>query len=230
MNVMNMCCYSRIRLYLLISISLLLVRLSVLPFTLMLDPAGDAQHAGRQIEDCLERGITLQFAEKLKEEVERKHGINVFITRVPGETLEPLQNANYANRLDVDFYLSVHFYKEKEVFPRMYLFTFSYRDDFAIKKPDLYFYPYDKAHLIHINKTQRIAEIIKNLFLEDAYKKKCKFEGIISLPFRPLVGIKAPALAIELGLKQKNDWKNYLDDFTTMISNVITQEKNEQIL
>lgn len=35
-------------------------------FTLMIDPAGDAKHAGRVIEDSFERGITLQCAEKLK--------------------------------------------------------------------------------------------------------------------------------------------------------------------
>ena len=36
------------------------------PFTIMIDPAGDAKHTGRLIQDTLERGISLQCAEELK--------------------------------------------------------------------------------------------------------------------------------------------------------------------
>lgn len=192
--------------------------LNVSPFTLMLDPAGDAQHAGRQIDDCLERGITLQFAEKLKQELENKFdGMKVVFTRLPGEKLEPLEKANFANRLDVDFYLSINFYKETEIRPKMYLFTFSYNGDFITKKPDLYFYPYDKVHLINIDKTNDFSKKMKIALLDDKYKKMFDFEGIVSLPFKPLIGVKAPAVSFELGLIQKNDWINYIDVFSQVI-------------
>ena len=66
----------------------------------MLDPAGDAQNPGRTIDDNFERGITLQFAEKLKEMLQEKFPtIRVVLSRTPGESLQPLQNANFANRL-----------------------------------------------------------------------------------------------------------------------------------
>ena len=42
-------------------------------FTIMIDPAGDAKNTGRQIDDTLERAVTLQFAQKLKSEIENKN-------------------------------------------------------------------------------------------------------------------------------------------------------------
>jgi len=191
-------------------------------FTIMLDPAGDAQNTGRQIDDYLERGITLQFAEKLKEKLEHDlNGISVVLTRRSGETIQPLENANFANRFDVDFYVSIHFYKEKEVKPKLYLYTFSYNDDFITKKPDLHFYPYDKAHLINKDKTKQLANVVKNAFLCDTYNKLFDVVGLFRLPFKPLIGVKAPAIGIELGLRQKDDWKRYVDIFASVVSQVI---------
>ena len=89
---------------------LLLARSVQSRFSIMLDPAGDAKHTGRQIDDNLERGISLQFTEKLKQTLEKQHPeIHVVLSRFPGETIYHLQNANFANRLEVDFYLSIHF-------------------------------------------------------------------------------------------------------------------------
>lgn len=96
------------------------------PFTLMLDPAGDAQYPGRIIEDCFERGITLQFVEQLQVIItERFPSVRVVLTRFPGETRQPLQNANFANRLDVDLYISIHCYPESKPKSQLYLYYFS---------------------------------------------------------------------------------------------------------
>jgi len=191
-------------------------------FTIMLDPAGDAQNTGRQIDDYLERGITLQFAEKLKPELEDKFDdIRVVLTRFSGEAIEHLQNANFANRLDVDFYLSIHFYKEKAVKPNVYLYTFCRHDDFITKRPELYFYPYDQAHLINREQTKTCANVMRNVFLCDTHKKKFEFCGVFNLPFKPLLAVKAPAVGIEIGLRKKEDWKNYLDVFVDCVEEII---------
>src|SRR5579859_5868722 len=73
----------------------------VKPFSIMLDPAGDAQITGRIIDDSYERGITLQLCEDIKKQLEADHPKNtrIVLTRFPGETIDPLQNANFANRL-----------------------------------------------------------------------------------------------------------------------------------
>jgi len=188
----------------------------------MLDPAGDAQNTGRQIDDYLERGITLQFAEKLKPQLEKMFdNVRVVLTRFPGEAIEHLQNANFANRLDVDFYLSIHFYKEKAVKPHVYLYSFCRHDDFITKRPDLYFYMYDQAHLINREQTKACVAEMKNIFLCDNYKKMFEFCGVFNLPFKPLLAVKAPAVGIEIGLRKKEDWEKYLDVFVDCIEKII---------
>jgi len=191
-------------------------------FTIMLDPAGDAQNTGRQIDDYLERGITLQFCQQLKKELEQIFdNIRVVLTRFPGESIEHLQNANFANRLDVDFYLSIHFYKEKSVKPQAYIYTFAYQDDFVTRKPDLYFYPYDKAHLVCRDKTKKCADIIKNIFSSDEYAKLFDLKYLFNLPFKPLVGVTAPAVGVEVGLRKKDDWRRYCQVFVDCIGDII---------
>lgn len=191
-------------------------------FTIMLDPAGDAQNTGRQIDNYFERGISLQCVEKLQDKLQKRfQNTKIAITRFAGETVQPLQNANFSNRFNVDFYISLHFYKEKEVRPNIYLYLFSYGDDFITKKHDLHFYPYDEAHLINIDTTKMYARRIQNLFQTDTYKKKFDFQGISKIPFKPLIGIKAPAIALEVGLHKKKDWKKYIDVFVTIIETII---------
>ncbi|MCA9725847.1 MAG: N-acetylmuramoyl-L-alanine amidase, partial [Kurthia sp.] len=126
------------------------------PFSLMLDPAGDAKHTGRMLNDTFERSITLQCTEQLKKviETELPH-VRVILTRFPGESLETLQNANFANRLHVDLYVSIHCYKETETKPQMHLYYVSFNDDFLTKTYDLCLYPYTQAHLINNKKTKR---------------------------------------------------------------------------
>jgi len=192
----------------------------------MLDPAGDAQHAGRQIGDCLERGVSLQFVEDLKDELQRNLGtVDVAITRFAGETVQPLQNANFSNRFGADLHMSFHFYQEKAVVPKIYLFLFSYGDDFITKKHDLHFYPYDEAHLINIDTTKMYARKIKDFLQKNDYRKKFDFQGIAKIPFKPLIGVKAPAVALAVGLRKKKDWKKYIDVFVNVIRTIVEGEK-----
>jgi N-acetylmuramoyl-L-alanine amidase len=189
-------------------------------FVIMLDPAGDAKNTGRQIDDSLERGISMQFAQKLKGEIENKFkNIKVVLTRDAGQRVEALQNASFANRLDVDFYLSVHFYKENAVKSQAYVYTFYYKDDLAMaaKKGELHFYPYDMAHLINRNITLGFADIVRSVFLSGDNAKYFDFCGIYSLPFKPLIGVKAPAVAVEIGLNKKDDFNNYIGTFIDIV-------------
>jgi len=196
-------------------------------FSIMLDPAGDAKHTGRQIGDSLERGISLQFAQELKKSLEQTYpNIRVILTRFPGETIFPLQNANFANRLDVDFYLSIHFYPETQTKPGMFLYYFSQNDEFITKMPDLFFCPYDQAHRINSTKTRNIAQTITTSLTNDTNKKLFAFHGIYGLPFRPLIGVKAPAVALEIGLKEKTEWKRYIQPITESLKAIIKNEKN----
>ncbi len=196
------------------------------PFSIMLDPAGDTKNTGRIIEDSFERGITLQFAEQLKKLLEERHlGIRVVLTRFPGETIEPLQNANFANRLDIDLYVSIHFYQERGSRPTLYMYHFLYNPitDFWAKPKALSFYPYDQAHLSNLTQTVLWGERIKNSLKSDEFKQLFDVKGLYGLPFGPLIGIKAPAIAFEAGLKNKTFWKIYLEPLAQAINNLIQE-------
>ena len=189
-------------------------------FSIMLDPAGDAKHTGRQIEDSLERGITLQCAQQLKKQLESLYpGIRVILTRFPGETIYPLQNANFSNRLDVDLYLSIHFYPETKTKPDLFLYYFSRGDEFVTKASDLMFCPYDCAHRINGPTTRSCAQQMATVF--STHEKLFDFHGPFGLPFKPLVGVKAPAIAIEIGVKEITDWRRYIEPIAQSLEPIV---------
>ena len=195
---------------------------TIVAFSLMLDPAGDAKNSGRVLNDNFERGITLQCTEHLKKVLEAAiPDLRVILTRFPGESIEPLQNANFANRLDVDLYVSIHFYQENETKPHLYIYYVSYNDDFLTKTHDLCLYPYDQAHRINSKKTRTLVTTLKNCLSEKKYTRLYDLKGCFGLPFKPLIGIKAPAIAIEVSLKNSKDWHTYVQPIANGIAKVV---------
>src|SRR5690606_15053887 len=136
-------------------IFLLFLTKSLSPFTIMIDPSGDTKHTGRIIQDTFERGITLQCAEQLKKELKKiLPNIHIVLTRIPGETIQPLQNAAFANRLQVDLYLSIYFYFEPEIPAHISLYYYlSHQTDYWHTYIPLSFYHVTQAHLINIEQT-----------------------------------------------------------------------------
>ncbi len=192
-------------------------------FTLMLDPTGDAKHTGRKIGDSLERGITLQFCEQLKKEIEQEYShVRVVLTRFPGETVQPLQNANFANRLSVDAYIIILFFQESETKPQLFLYTFSYGDSFVKVGDELALYSYDQAYLVHSDTTRTWKQQIATALQDTTYASLFTYKGSYSLPFKPLIGIKAPALALEMSLKAKDDWHMYINPIKQSLSCLLT--------
>ncbi|MBP6870068.1 N-acetylmuramoyl-L-alanine amidase [Candidatus Babeliales bacterium] len=192
------------------------------PFTIMIDPAGDAKHTGRLIQDTLERGISLQCAEQLKARLSQQN-IRVVLTRVPGETIQPLQNASFANRLGVDRYISLYFYHEPEAPAHVTLYY--YIEDPIVdawhQPTDLSFYQVNQAHLINLKTTKAWGQKFLEVFHNKNYSKFFQPRGLFGIPFTPLIGIKAPALAIEIGLKNKQDWQQIIDPLIIAIESVI---------
>lgn len=189
--------------------------------TVMLDPAGDAQHTGRTIDDNFERTLTLQFAERLKMLLEEQISpLKILITRHAGDSAQPLENAMYANRVNADLYLSIHFFKEKNTKPSLYIFTFK-NADLETRSTELCFLPYDKAHVPHYLTTARFAHSIKNLLTTEPYANLFECKDVTAIPFKPLIGIQAPALALEIGLSQAHDWTNYLEPIALSLQPII---------
>lgn len=186
------------------------------PFTIMLDPAGDARTPGRTINQHVERGITLQIAEAIKKEIELAQGdhdfltapVRIVLTRAPGESIAPLHNAMFANRLEADVYLSIHcFHLTAGHAPlTIYHYLTNPVTDLWSSPKQLALYPYDQAHLYQVHASKQAAEKLKASLVAS---KISDVRGVFGFPFKPLVGIKVPAFAIEIGLRNKDEWARY---------------------
>lgn len=197
--------------------------------TIMLDPAGDAQNTGRVIDDSFERTLTAHYAERLKMILEDEHShIRVLLTREPGQTLQPLLNANYANRANVDLYIHISFYKEQSVKPSLYLYTFN-NSPIVTRHSTLAFVPYDQAHMLSYNDTQRLSTMLKKNLENEPYSKFCECKGIYATPFKPLIGIQRPALGLEIGLKTAASWGDFIEPIALSLKPIIkTIQKNHE--
>jgi N-acetylmuramoyl-L-alanine amidase len=187
--------------------------------TIMIDPSSHT----RIIEGCFEFGISLQCAEQLKQKLEEEYRqLRIVLTRRPGETIQPLQNANFANRLEVDFYLSIHFYQEIDTKPKLSLYHFSSGNDLVNKTFDLCFYPYDQAYIFNKAQTEEWIQTMKQSLLQENYASLFEVKGPHAVPFKPLIGIKAPAIAMEASLKHVSDWQQYIEPILTSLRPIIT--------
>lgn len=194
------------------------------PFTIMLDPFGDAANSGRMIEDTLERGITLQCAQKLQETLYKTYtGIRVVITRMPGETIPELQNASFANRLDVDIYISLLFYQEQRATSHLAVYYYVVNPTLDINHQDnpSIIYPYTKAYLPNLLFTKTFATHVGSIFKNKRHQHYFTMLGVYGLPLTPLIGIHAPAIVIEAGLKTIDDWQEIIHPLVVSLEGVI---------
>jgi hypothetical protein len=188
----------------------------------VLDPAGDAKRTGRRIGDSFERGLTLQAAEKIKEIIEsRSPSIKVIITRMPGDNVYDLQNASLANRIGADLFMSLNFYHTQETKPTLFLYQFSYGNEFASCQQGLALNSYDQAYRINKERTDIICQLFKKELSQQAYHSLCFVAGPYSLPVKPLIGIVAPSIACEVGLKGKELWQHYSEPLAQAIIAVV---------
>jgi N-acetylmuramoyl-L-alanine amidase len=185
----------------------------------VLDPAGDAKKTGRSIGNSFERGLTLQCAEKIKEiiELQTHNTIKVIITRLPGDIVYELQNASLANRIDADLFLTINFYQTHDTKPTLYVYHFSYGNDFEHQYQSLSLNTYDQAYMINKKQTDAIVHVCKKTLSRHEYNSLFTVAQPYSLPIKPLIGIMAPSIAIEAGLKNKESWHNYAEPIAATI-------------
>lgn len=180
----------------------------------MIEAAGDSSHPGRIIDDSFESSIAFDIAHALKNKILQEcPTAQIIINRTLGETVTPLQNANFANKLDANLYLSIHTFAEADPKPRIFIYQFSYLDSF-IAKDGMSFYPFDKIYLVHEPQTTQWANRIYQKLSENPSVQTKK---IAKIPFKPLIGIKASAIGLELGLKNKTSWHDYIHDLAQSI-------------
>ena len=178
--------------------------------TVILDPAGDANRTGRRIGDSFERGLTLQCVEKIKEIIaDAAPYIKVMITRMPGDIVYDLQNASLANRINADLFINLNFAHSQETKPTIYLYQFSYGNDFASQQQGLQLHGYDQAYLINKHTTDLLCQLFKKELSAPHWQSLFSVAAASALPVKPLIGIVAPSITIEAGLKNKELWHCY---------------------
>lgn len=192
----------------------------------MINPAGDTRNPGRIIDDTFERALTMQCAQALKKYLEKKVSkTRVVIARRPGEAVEPLQNATFSNRLETDLYIHLNFFKQDKKVPELFIYSliFDPATDFVEKKGlELTLLPYDQSYKVSLQKTKELATSLYNSFTKAAQRVSLISHTPISLPSRPLLGITAPAVTIEIGISDKSAWKELVPVIGQAIETIVT--------
>lgn len=198
-------------------------------YTIMLNPAGDAQRTGRVIQDAFERTITMQLCTYLKSELEKKERFRVILTRHPGETVEPLQNAQFANRLQVDLFISIHAYAHDELHMHLYhLLTHPVTDYWQQSRSDaIHMTPFDEAHKKQAHNSKEIAYQLFTILSEQQPLQFIVHQPI-GFPFKPLVGIQAPAVGCEMSLPDKDRCLLYANKLIDAIHSLLEQKSYEE--
>lgn len=201
------------------------------PVIVMINPAGHAKNVGRKLLfGEYERTVSYDFAEKLQQALKDKYGVRTVLTRFVGEEIvDPLQNASFANRLGVDFYLSLHFYGEESVKPKIFIYSLVYNPvmDFARRTFDLpFFIPIHQAHFGNIYKSKDLGKKMKEILTSSQYQKLFDCYGLFGIPIRPLCGILAPAISIEIGLHQESAIKTLIEPIVESL-NFLKEMKHE---
>lgn len=192
-------------------------------FTLMIDPGAGEQAA-----------LAMDIAQELKKSLENEISqLRVIISHAPGEALEPLQIASSANRLKPDLYINLQCFKQLEQGTSLSFYQLSYNpatDFWQQKEQGLQFLPVDQAYRSTIKKSSALLNVFyetcKQDALELAKEKKIQIncKAPLSIPFKPLVGITAPAFALEIGIKKKS-WSSALPLLVHAIDTIVTQHQ-----
>jgi N-acetylmuramoyl-L-alanine amidase len=180
---------------------------------IMINPAGHAGDPGRSL-NGFERAATFRFAQELQKAFEKNNDCRVVLTRMPGEKIVDFQNASFANRLNVDLFLSVHLFKIDSVRPIVYVYQHVTDPigDFAQRSfQTLKIMPVMQAHQVNIFKSKGMGERLANVFSSSENQKLFDFGGFYGIPLKPLCGIVAPAILLEVGVNQDDDWQVVLD-------------------
>lgn len=187
------------------------------PFVVVIDPAGDARNTGRQLDDGWERGATFQCAQELQKRIE-SHGsaIRVVLTRMPGESLSQLQQAQLANQLQADLFISLNFYQERQLVPHWYMFMLDLGHDYLLKPRQYTCYYYDQAHLLCAQQTNCYAQRLLELSSRSDHTSLVMHKPH-KAPLKMLMGVTCPAFAFDIGIQGNDSWKTLIDPLCSVL-------------
>ena len=190
--------------------------------TVMLVPAGDARNQGRSLEHQFESSSSMACVESLKAAIEKTYPeVRVIVSHKAGEIVQQYQIPTMANTLGVDLVFTINCYHEQGAKPELYVYQCSYGADFINKLSELNWYTVQSAYLFSKDTTHAWANIMVNKLNSDTCTSLFTIRGPFKMPFKPLIGIKVPAIGIEISLKQDDDWTSLVDPFVASLEPMV---------
>ncbi|HJM68610.1 MAG TPA: hypothetical protein QGF02_01570 [Candidatus Babeliales bacterium] len=192
-------------------------------YTIMLCPQGDSKIAGRTTPDGAERGVTRLWAEQIKKALEERNpNVRIVFSHNLGEHIGQQEKANFANRLQINLFISLLCYSDDNL--NISLYCYGNKNSCMMAQPKkLSFCPYSLAYTFSASITPQYANLIYKNFIQDPKLKNIAIRQPVYAPLNCLMGFKAPAIAIEAGLKQSQDWRYYVKAVTEALNNLIGQ-------
>lgn len=188
---------------------------------IMLDPAGDARTTGRLIGNLFERGLSLQCVEQIKKQLSTQlTKSQISITRKPGDSMPTLYQATRANQLEVDLFIHLGMYQQQSARPTITIYRYGCNDDFVPTPSQPCILTIDQAHWLSKKDTQTIVNSLCNILFKDSNEQYC-ICGPFTLPIKPLLGISAPALMIEIGLSDPSQYTILIEPLSNAIANAL---------
>lgn len=176
-------------------------------FKISLNPAPQAD---RIICDNTEEYLAFELCQAIQAKLAAAHSqIQINLTREPGAELSRLQIASHSNQSQINLFLSLHVYQTCSPKPIVNIFYYT-KQRFCsnLNFTNLSFINYSNAYLANCDQTINWGHKMTN-YLDQNKKQLFEIEPLLGLPFKPLAGIQAPALSIEIGLKN-SDWRPYV--------------------
>lgn len=177
---------------------------------IIISAQGDAQHEGRRIGSGCERNESHLFAQKLGKKLRKINNIYVLLSHEPTDIVDEFRLISLANNASPCLYIKIYIAYEPVTKPNIALFYLSYNPlkELGYRPPQLpYFIPISRSHLPALSHTLTLVECVKKNLNKPKNQKTFSVTGPWGIPLKPLRGILAPALSIELTINSPNQWK-----------------------
>jgi len=185
----------------------------------VLAPYADPKNPGRIVNDTFERGIALQLAELVATKINEKNSAITVVIIKPSDAQSAVEAASYANRLQPSLFCSLSFYQETSPQPQVSLYRYQHEGDLPLQRSTLALYPYDQAH--------RLFSTESALVIQKMYDSLREQTGLYcnkphALPYKPLLGIAAPAYGVEIGIPTTSAWQSLAEPLALGILHALT--------
>ncbi len=206
-----------------ITLFLLCIGGTIHPFTVVLDPSFSKD---QKISE-----ETVTYAMELKHHLQAElPSLKIALSRSHEQKIEQQDSASFANRLQADLFIHLSLYVEKENNRSLSIYSFAYdpiTDFWPTKPTPLSFIPVDRAHIFSARTSKKEAATLTSL-LSKSLHSSFALHMPICLPYKPLKGILAPALGLEVMLTHAKEWRLLLPNLIPSLIEIIKEMEADE--